>query len=143
MLDGRGILVFLEDQFFESLRSCSIVVPLKIPTPTPAPDHPLYGISKKWQNNVLGSACPFTSNLKNRKGQKPRRDSTIHEDCFHFPEYRKAVIFMILASWKLPGIPKSPSCGVADARRAFFCPSRKKSTIGPFLKCFRVGPKQI
>ena len=38
-LDGRGILVFLEDRVFEPLRSCSIMVylgiPLEIPTPTP------------------------------------------------------------------------------------------------------------
>ena len=40
-MDGCGILVFLEDQVFESLRSCNIIVylgiPLKIPTPLPAP----------------------------------------------------------------------------------------------------------
>ena len=33
-----GNLVFSEDQIFESLRSSNIMVPLKIPTPTPAPD---------------------------------------------------------------------------------------------------------
>ena len=33
-----GIFVFLEDQLFESLRSSDIMVPLKIPTPTHAPD---------------------------------------------------------------------------------------------------------
>ena len=32
MLDWRGILVFLEDQFFESWRSWNIVAPFKIPT---------------------------------------------------------------------------------------------------------------
>ena len=32
------ILVFSEDHFFESLRSSNIMVALKIPTPTPAPD---------------------------------------------------------------------------------------------------------
>ena len=33
-----GVLVFLEDRIFESLRSSNIIVPLKLPTPTPAPD---------------------------------------------------------------------------------------------------------
>ena len=37
LVDG-GILVFWEDQIFESSSSSSIMVPLKIATPTPAPD---------------------------------------------------------------------------------------------------------
>ena len=36
-MDG-GILVFWGNQIFESLRSSNIMVSLKIPTPTPAPD---------------------------------------------------------------------------------------------------------
>ena len=37
MVDA-GIFVLLEDQVFESSTSSNIMVPLKIPTPTPAPD---------------------------------------------------------------------------------------------------------
>ena len=41
--DGRGILVFLDNQFFESFRFPKNHKPLKIPTPTAAPDHLLGG----------------------------------------------------------------------------------------------------
>ena len=33
-----GIFLYLEDQLFESLRSSNIMVPSKVPSPTPAPD---------------------------------------------------------------------------------------------------------
>ena len=39
MLDRREIWVLLDDQIYESLRfPRNIMVPLEIPTPTPAPD---------------------------------------------------------------------------------------------------------
>ena len=46
LLDGLGIFVFLGNQVFESLRSWNVMVPLKIPTPTLAPDHRCSTIGK-------------------------------------------------------------------------------------------------
>ena len=36
--DGRGFVLFLEEKTFLSLRPSNPMVPLKIRTPTPAPD---------------------------------------------------------------------------------------------------------
>ena len=41
--DGRGIFVFLDDHFFNLSDFHKATNPLKIPTPTPAPDHLLGG----------------------------------------------------------------------------------------------------
>ena len=48
ILHGRGILVFSENHFWESLRCWNIMVPLKIPTTIPAPDNPLGGYEGAW-----------------------------------------------------------------------------------------------
>ena len=55
-----GILVFGGDQFFESLRSSNIMVSLKIPTPTPARDHPLGG--HEWSGD-LAKTRPWSGQL--------------------------------------------------------------------------------
>ena len=101
MVDG-GSLVFLEDQIFESLISSDIMVPLKIPAPTPAPDlgGPVacLGTFRIW--GLVGSGGPFvTVNLIKRLAQKLCRMVLSHFGLIifrvHLGRTRKPLFLMV------------------------------------------------